>query len=252
LTIHDLSPLEHPEWFRKSFSKWYRLFLPILAKRVRVIFTPSEYTKRKVIQRFGVRNVIVTPNSVNPSCFHPGARHHIPEMPAKYILFVGSLQPRKNLHTLLVAWDEIKHQYPDLWLIIAGDGGSVFEKTELPSGERIRSMGYVDESDLPGLYAKATLFVLPSLDEGFGLPVLEAMACGTPVIASNGGALPATIDGAGLIFSASAPRSLSQVICECLENPALYASLVEKGLARVKEFSWERTAELVWKTLHEI
>lgn len=251
LTIHDLSTLEHPEWFNKSFAAWYRLFLPILAKRSRVVFTPSDYVKHKVEKQFGIRNVIVTPNAVNLSRFHPDAKQEALTLPKRYILFVGSLQPRKNLQLLLQAWHTIKEELDDLWLLVAGDGGSVFKQIEFVADERIRFLGYVSDTDLPGLYAHATLFVLPSLDEGFGLPALEAMACGTPVIVSNAGALPEVVEDAGLIFEVANVDHLIGAIREILCDNKMRLMLREKGLARAKTYSWQQSAERIWKTLHE-
>jgi glycosyltransferase involved in cell wall biosynthesis len=251
LTIHDLSPLEHPEWFQKSFAVWYRLFLPILAKRVRVVFTPSNTVKQKVMKRFRIENVIVTPNGVNPSCFHLDVQQCMDSLPSRYILFVGSLQPGKNLQTLLNAWNVIQDDYPDLWLVIVGQHRSIFRKVEFTASKRILYLGYVEESELPGLYSRATLFVLPSFDEGFGLPSLEAMACGTPVVVSDGGALPETIEDAGLIFRTLDVNDLALAMKQCLENHNLCMSLVAKGLERVKKFSWQTSAELIWNTLNE-
>lgn len=252
LTIHDLSPLEHPEWFTASYSVWYRLFLPILAKRVRVIFVPSKYVKEKVIKRFGVKNVIVTPNGVDTSVFHPDVKQSAIEFPTKYILFLGSIQPRKNLEGLMRAWSRINGQFKDTWLVIAGESGRVFRSVKFFGDERIRFLNYVPEEDLPALYANAELFMLSSFAEGFGLPALEAMACGTPVVVSDGGALPETVGDAGFIFSLEEPDSLAQAIEICLKDKNLRASLAEKGLERVRNFSWQNTAELVWKTLNEI
>ncbi|MGE5377991.1 MAG: glycosyltransferase family 4 protein [Bacteroidota bacterium] len=252
LTIHDLSPLEHPEYFTKSFSTWYCFFLPILAKRARIIFTPSWYVERKIKERFGIRNVIVTPNGVNTTCFSPAARQTLCELPEQYILFVGSLQPRKNLAALLKTWKQICHEYPNLWLVIGGDRGSVFNAINLPPGERVHYLGYVAEQELPAVYARALLFVLPSLDEGFGLSALEAMACGTPVIVSDGGALPEVAGNAAMVFKRSDPGSLSTAIRECLEDAELRASLIANGFERIKLFSWQESAELIWKTLNEI
>lgn len=252
LTIHDLSPLEHPEWFTRSYSAWYCLFLPMLAKRVRVIFTPSEYVKQKVIRRFGVENVIVTPNGVDTSVFRPETKQGVIDFPKKYVLFVGSLQPRKNLEGLMRAWHRVKDKFADTWLVVAGDSGHVFRSVKFFADERIRFLNYVAGEDLPGLYVSAELFVLPSFDEGFGLPALEAMACGTPVIVSNGGALPETVGKAGLIFSIEESDSLAQAIEQCLSDEDLRKSLAEKGLARAKDFSWQSTADLVWKTLNEL
>ena len=255
LTIHDLSPLEHPEWFNISFAAWYRLFLPILAKRVQKIFTPSEYVKQKVIRRFGIRDVTVTPNGVDHSRFHPCAKQTDFDLPQSYVLFVGTLEPRKNLGRLLQAWNEIKDDFKEMWLIVVGVSGSVFQAIRVRVSdemERVRFLGYVNDETLAGLYAKASLFVLPSQDEGFGLPALEAMASGTPVIVSDGGALPEVVGDAGLIFCLSDQNALKNALRVCLSSAELCAELSGKGLERAKKFSWRATAEIVWKNLHDI
>lgn len=253
LTIHDLSPLEHPEWFRGSFAAWYRLFLPILAKRVSIVFAPSEYVKHKVMRRFGIENVTVTPNGVNHSFFHPDVNQKEFDLPKSYILFVGSIEPRKNLDLLLRAWGEIKNDFEETELIIVGESAHVFESVHLSYElERVRFLGYVEDEILAGLYANATVFVLPSQDEGFGLPALEAMASGTPVIVSDGGALREIAGEAGLIFCLSNPAGLKNALKECLSNTRLRSDLREKGLMRAQQFSWKKTAELVWKHLNEL
>ena len=150
------------------------------------------------------------------------------------------------------AWHTLKDDFKDIWLVIAGEAGRVFRVVKFWGDERIRFMNYVNEADLPGLYAHAELLVLPSFDEGFGLPIIEAMACGTPVIVSNGGALPETVGDAGLIFDLSKPGDLAKTIQEYLNDHNLRTALQEKGLARAKNFSWQQTAELVWNTLNEI
>jgi glycosyltransferase involved in cell wall biosynthesis len=232
---------------------WYRLFLPILARRVRLVCTPSEYVKRKIVKRFGIKNVIITPNGVDHSHFHPAAKQIKLDLPKQYILFVGSLEPRKNLHLLFRAWNEIQDDFNDIWLIVVGVSGSVFRPIQVSHEmERVCWMGYIDDETLAGLYANATLFVLPSQDEGFGLPALEAMASGAPVIVSDGGALPEVVGEAGMMFCLSDPNGLSQALRECLSSDKLRRELKGKGLARVREFSWQATAELVWKHLHEI
>ena len=253
LTIHDLSPLEHPEWFHASFARWYRLFLPILARRVRRVFTPSEYVREKVIRRFGITAVHVTPNGVNHSLFHPDAKQTRFDLPRKYILFVGTLEPRKNLSRLLQAWDEIRVEFREVWLIIVGVGGNVFKPIQVSRYmEQVRFLGYVDDETLAGLYASALLFVLPSQDEGFGLPALEAMASGTPVMVSDGGALPELVGDAGVVFCLSSPNDLKNKLGEALANAKPRAVLREKGIERAKDFSWLKTAEIVWKNLHDI
>lgn len=253
LTLHDLSPLEHPGWFRKSFAAWYRLFLPILIRRVRVIFTPSIYVMEKIRRQFSVTNIVVTPNGVDRTVFHPLAKQDKYSLPKKYVLFVGTLEPRKNLTALFRAWNEVKDEFKDVWLIIAGTYGNVFGSLHLPKAmERVRFLGYVEERDLPGVYAGATVFVLPSIDEGFGLPILEAMACGVPVLASNGGALPEVVGDAGIIYDLSDTNGMSSALREYLANDWLRCSMKEKGLSKAGLFSWQNSAHILWNTLHEV
>lgn len=252
LTLQDLSALEHPEWFRPAFAAWYRILLPILIRRVRVVITPSEYVRQKVSRRFPGVHVIAIPSGVNTAFFHPGARRPLPDLPQRYGLFVGSLEPRKNLPALIQAWNKIHAGFPDVALVIAGTTGNVFRPVKFPQGiSNLHFSGYVNE-ELPSLFANAEFFVLPSLDEGFGLPVLEAMACGTPVIVSNGGALPEVVGDAGLIFDLSQPDTLAASMQICLTDRTVRSSLIEKGLARVKEFPWQSTADGIWNTLNDL
>lgn len=253
LTVHDLSVLENPNWFQKSFAAWYSFFVPILVRRTRILFVPSEYVRQKVLQRLGRSDVVVTSNGVDLSVFQPMARQEQSKLPPCYILFVGTLEPRKNLKTLLQAWNQIREDFKDVWLVIAGTQSTVHRTEYLPAPlERVMYLGYVEDSALPGLYANALFFVMPSLDEGFGLPALEAMACGTPVLVSNGGALPEVVGDAGLVFDLSDPTALSRSMLQCLQDQDLRSSLKEKGLARARDFSWQKTAELIWNTLNEI
>ncbi len=252
LTIHDLSALEHPEWFQSSFAAWYRLLQPLLARRVARITVPSEFIKRKVMARFALppEKVVTIPAGVDTSKFHPLNVSH--DM-GRYVLFVGTLEPRKNLAALLAAWNQIKGRHGDVCLVIAGGAGRVFSNSPVPaSAPQVRWMGYVPDEALPGLYAGAEMSVLPSLDEGFGLTALEAMACGTPVLVSDAGALPEVVGNAGAIFSLSDPSGLSSALNECLSSAAVCADMREKGLARAKRFSWQTTAQAVRSTLDEI
>jgi glycosyltransferase involved in cell wall biosynthesis len=219
---------------------------------VRKVLVPSEYVKQKVIERLGVKEVTVTPNGIDHAIFHPGARQRI-EMPGRYVLFVGTLEPRKNLNVLLDAWDKLSADFKDTWLVIAGASGEVFRSVNLsPDRERVCFPGYLDDEALAGLYANASLFVLPSREEGFGLPALEAMACGAPVLVSDGGALPEVVGEAAVIFSLSEPSGLRDALKTCLSDADLRLRLKEQGLERAREFSWPTTAELVWKSLNEI
>jgi glycosyltransferase involved in cell wall biosynthesis len=140
-----------------------------------------------------------------------------------------------------------------MWLMIVGVRGSVFKAIHVSHEiDRVRFLGYVDDETLAGLYANATVFALPSQDEGFGLPALEAMASGTPVIVSDGGALPEVVGDAGIRFYLADQNALEQTLKECLSNHRLRTELREKGLERAKKFSWQKTADIVWESLHDL
>jgi glycosyltransferase involved in cell wall biosynthesis len=249
-TIQDISPLEHPEWFSPDFAAWYRIFLPILVKRVRRILVSSEYVQRKVMAWFDINNVVVTSAGVDINFFHPEAKQDVYELPEKYILFLGSLEPRKNLPALLTAWNKISKDFPDVWLVIAGDAGRAFHHVNYPlSLERTRFLGYIPEAQLPGLYAGATIFVLPSIDEGFGLPALEAMACGTPVITSMAGALPEVVGNAALRIDPFCIDDLGDAMRTLISSDHLLSDLKEKGLEHSRKFTWERTTDRIWEVL---
>jgi len=251
LTLHDLSPLEHPEWFTPTFATWYRLFLPRLIRRVRRILVPSEYVRQNLLSHFHLPGdrVVVIPAGVDTDRF----RKVVPAGGSgRYILFVGTLEPRKNLATLLEAWKQIEKFHPKVSLILAGTAGHVFSPVLLPQNiDRVRLTGYVPEEDLPALYSGAEVFVFPSFDEGFGLPVLEAMACGTPVVVSRCGALPEVAGEAGLFIDPHNPAELAEVLNECLADAGLRSSLVERSRQQAQRFSWQVSSEKVWKILRE-
>ena len=251
LTLHDLSPLEHPEWFRPVFGLWYRIFLPALLRRVKRVVASSEFVRQKLLARFDlefVRTAVIS-GGVDVDRFRPDQQTLL-NIPERYILFVGSLQKRKNLMVLLQAWGMICKRFPGVYLLIAG-GRDKNQRAEPLSlvNESVCILGYVSEDELPGLYSGAIAFVLPSLDEGFGLPVLEAMACGVPVIASRAGSLPEVIGQAGLLFNPICPSDLANKIERLLSDEYLRSELVSRGLTRVQQFSWKRSAGELWEIL---
>lgn len=251
-TIQDLSPLEHPEWFRTDFAAWYRVLLPRLAKRVHHILVPSKYVKQKLYSYFNIDNVIVTSAGVDHNFFHPNAKQNKYALPEKYILFLGSLEPRKNLPALLSVWERINKAHKEVWLVIAGDAGKVFNNVSFPyHSEQTCFLGYIPEEHLPGLYSSATLFILPSLDEGFGLPALEAMACGTPVITSTAGALPEVVGDAALQVNPFCMDEIQEAMRTLLSSEKLRSDLIDKGLQHSRLFTWERSAEIIWDVLSD-
>lgn len=251
LTLHDLTALEHPEWFAPAFALWYRLLIPWLARRVKRIMTPAETVRQKILKRFSLPagQVSVVPGGVDTSRFHPGAARP-GGLPEKYIAFVGSLQPRKNLRVLLQAWEEVQPRHPDTWLVLAGGTESVFRpRNYIHQARNVHWAGYVAENDLPGLYASAQVFILPSLDEGFGLPALEAMASGTAVITASAGALPEVTAGAAMLFDPQDPVGLGLLIHQLLENPSQRREWADRGSQRAQALRWENSASMLWEVV---
>jgi|Deesub1362A_J573_1020465.scaffolds.fasta_scaffold03662_2 glycosyltransferase involved in cell wall biosynthesis len=264
LTIHDIAYLEHPEWFNRAFVKWYRFLVPRLVRQVRRVITVSRFTRDRLVETVEVslEKISVIPNGVDVR-FQPKAPEEVARtrnvlgIPSpNYVLSLGSLEPRKNLHRLLKAWSNIHHKLPDdVWLVITGAKGkySVFQNVsfnKLPP--RVYLTGYVPDEYLPALYSGALAFVYVSLYEGFGLPPLEAMACGTPVVTSNITSLPEVVGNAAILVNPYDIRDITDGIYELIRNDALREELKSKGMERAKQFTWDRTAALTWEVLKAV
>ncbi len=254
VTIHDLSVLDHPEWFTARFRLWYLFLLPRLARRASSILTVSEHSRRSILKRFGLpeEKVSVVPDGVNLRHFHPcdpGPARAKYDLRRDYILFVGSIDPRKNLERLLQAWARLG-EFGAMELVIVGSRGNMFRPVPVRSSRRrTRFLGYVPDEDLPALYAGATFFIMPSLFEGFGLSVLEAMACGTPVITSHAGALPEVAGDAALQVDPTSVEGMTEAMRTLLMDHDLRSVLSKKGMERACQFSWERSAAKIWEAL---
>lgn len=252
LTLHDISVLEHPEWFSPVFAAWYKFLLPRLVKRVRKIVTVSDYSKDRIRLRFQVPGdqIIVISNGVDQHHFRPRVRKEIRHVRKKYrlereyVLTVCTWQPRKNLHNLLSAWQQVSIRFPQLELIIVGRKGKVYRnQAYIPLPVNVRWLVAVSDNDLPALFSGAFACVQPSLYEGFNLPVLEAMACGTPVLAANTTATPGLVSDAGMLFD---PRNVEDMVVNLeavFEDDSLRSKMREWGQERASHYSWERTAE---------
>lgn len=254
VTIHDISVLDHPEWFTARFRLWYLFLLPRLASRARTVLTVSEHSRQSILKRFRLpqEKVMVVPDGVNPREFHPSDAEPVRakyELRNPYVLFVGSIDPRKNLERLLQAWIRLA-EFKDVQLVIVGSKGSMFRPVSMQSStRRTRFLGYVPDEDLPGLYSGATFFIMPSLFEGFGLSVLEAMACGAPVISSHAGALPEVVGDAAIQVDPTSVEGMAEAMRRLLLEDGLRAMLREKGMARARQFSWEGSARQIWDVL---
>lgn len=258
LTLHDLSVYDHPHSFSPLFRWWHRLLIPRLAGQAEKIITDSAFSRERIIYHLGLppEKVTVIACGVDRGWFYPRtateiarvrARYRLPEA---YFLFVGSLEARKNLRRLLLAWKEMPDRPADLGLVLAGRSGRAFRRLDLdPLPAAVHRPGYIAEQDLPALYSGARALVLPSRYEGFGLPVLEAMACGTAVLCSR---IPALVDTAGpaaLLFDPDDDQDMAAALARLVREPELRQDLIQRGRQRARQFSWERTSEQVWAAL---
>src|SRR6516225_2002081 len=256
LTVHDAATLDHPEWFERKFALWYGALLPRLIRKVRAIITVSHFSKERIVRLTGVdpERVHVVSNGVEPS-FRPADAKAVKQVRAKfdlnnpYILFVGSLAPRKNLKMLLEAWRLGGFDGATLPVVVAT--GDLFQKCPFYSiPEAVRLLGRVEDEVLPVLYSGATGFVYPSIYEGFGLPPLEAMACGCPVAVSDIPAHREVFGGAALYFDPFTPTDISSKLDALLRlDPVARRSLIERGLERAVGYTWETAASETWRIL---
>jgi glycosyltransferase involved in cell wall biosynthesis len=257
VTIHDCGFHDHANSFSPVFANWYQWLIPRLARRARRIITVSEFSRQRLLEFTGVDadRVVVIPNGVSPH-FAPVDPQSVAAvkrrlgLPSRYVLSVGSLEPRKNLSRLLDAWRRMQPAERDVSLVLVGASSKHFQAVDF-AGDMASVIfpGYIDDADLPAVYAGATLFVYPSLYEGFGLPVLEAMACGAPVVCSGATALPEVVGTAGILVDPYDPEAIADGIRRVLENDALQARLRQRGLELARQYTWERAAAATWQVL---
>ena len=256
MTLHDLSP-----WLSQAPSETWqpdatrvRRRTPVLLRSGRATFviTPSEAVRRAAIERFSLNpdRVVAIPLAASehfhpietPPQPHPAQAPAAPfALPRPYFLFVGTLEPRKNIGRLVEAWREI-HKTHDVDLVLAGRTRSDFTAPAPEPGLRI--LGAVPEENLAGLYSGALACVYPSLYEGFGLPVLEAMQCGALMITSNDPAIREVSGGAAIHVDALDTRALAEALAAVARAPETFSAQRVRGLARAREFTWQRTARL--------
>jgi glycosyltransferase involved in cell wall biosynthesis len=255
VTVHDLHPVYFSEQFGYSaiHFKFALKLLPFLARRVIV---PSFFVKEELLKAVDLKDEIVDVvyEGYNAELFRPCSDEMKAEfsgrygIKAPYLLFVGSLFPYKNVKTLLKSFMDIKNKIPHSLVII---GRKDVARDPLHEDERIIYLDYMSTNELPYFYSYADMLIHPSLFEGFGLTLLEAMACGTPVISSRGGSLPEVVGDAGIYFDPLDSAALSRLILEVVSNRGLRSELREKGFRQVRKFSWDRTAEGILKSCED-
>ncbi len=255
ITVHDLAFLLYPRFLTRQSARYYGQ-VDLAARRASQIIAVSQSTKRDVIKLLGVppERVTVIYEAAHPifkQLDHDRAREHVATrygITQDFILFVGTIEPRKNLPTLLQAFRRMLDVYHvDATLAIAGKPGWLTDQmnenvSSLNLNDKVHFLGPVPNEELVYLYNAARVFALPSFYEGFGLPPLEAMACGTPVVVSNTSSLPEVVGDAGQMVDPDDVEAWSVALWRVLTDKGLRDEMCEKGLRRTASFSWERTA----------
>ena len=256
VTMYDIIPLVLPQYWPARQRIVFALTNRLALRTARRVIAISESTRRDLIRRFHVdpRRIAVTPLAADER-FRPQPASEIERvrqiynLPARFMLCVGINKPPKNLPRLVAAYVRVIAKSPemDAGCVIAGAWDERYPEareraSRLGVNDRVRFLGPIPDADLPTLYAAADLFVMPSLYEGFGLPVLEAMACGAPVICSNTSSLPEVAGDAALEFDPYDVGAMAAAIQQALSDPELRAVLRERGLERARLFDWDRAA----------
>jgi glycosyltransferase involved in cell wall biosynthesis len=266
VTIHDCIHLMFPQYLpNRAAYAYVRASMWAAARRSDRILTVSEASKRDILSHFGIKpeKIVVVYNAIDEHFSATPSEEHVArirerfQLDHKFVLYVGNIKPHKNLVRLIEAFSELRRTHDDLKLLIIGD-----EISKLPALRRavhrhklhkyVRFLGYLKDDTLTVLYRLASVFVFPSLYEGFGLPPLEAMASGTPVVTSNVSSLPEVTGDAAVLVDPYDVDSIGNGIRRILDDPRLAEELRLKGLKRAREFSWERSVEKTQRVYREV
>jgi len=251
VTIHDLAFLENPLWFSKNFVRFYKFLIPKIAKKAKIIFTVSHFSKNEIVKHYNIDpiKIVVVYNSVTafPISEKPVNEH------GRYILIVGSLDKRKYIHNLIEAFHKLKDD--NLKLLIAGDVNSIFNNTDnnsLKSNVNVLVLGRVTDNELSQLYSNALIFIYPSLYEGFGIPPLEAMYYGCATIVSDIESLREVCGDASLFVDPYNTDDIAQKIEFLANNEISRIDLIQKGKQNIKKYSWEKSAAIITDSIKNL
>lgn len=253
VTVHDVLAWRSPELYSRSGAAQQRLLVSRAARRAQRIVVASEFTKHELVELVGVAAERVVPvplgvdrrfQPIEPEPMQLAHRFGIPPIP--FILWVGTAEPRKNLATLLRAFGLVRRRAPECVLVVVGLDHTEDRDLERELdrfGPSVIRPGFVTDDELVALYSATSCLVFPSLNEGFGLPPLEAMACGAPVVASNRSSIPEVIGDAGILVDALDPDDIADGIERVVLSPETAQDMRRRGLERSRLFTWDRCAE---------
>jgi glycosyltransferase involved in cell wall biosynthesis len=245
-THHDVNYVRHPESYTRTFRLLYRTMTPIMLARIKSLLTVSAFSKGEIAQvyKYPEKKIFVVPNAVSGD-FHPGSQETNKQ---DYLLAVSSPSAHKNFSRMIEAFLMLRG-HEDLQLRIVGGASGVFNDDNLQRlasrDSRIQFLGRLSDSELIAQYQNATAFVFPSLYEGFGIPPLEAQACGCPVLAANAASIPEVLQASALYFDPLDVSHMSAAMERILTDIPLRQSLRRRGLINVARFSWEESARQV-------
>lgn len=253
-----------PEIFPWLDRLYTHTMMPLFCRKAAAVITHAEIGRRDIARLVGAdpTKISVIPHGVDPwlrpadDAERAAVRSRY-ELPRPYVFFLGGLNPLKNVGNLLRAMAILGEKHDDLELVLAGFRRWRFEEDlrlieELGLSSRVRQIGYVPDEDLAALYSAAECFALPSWYEGFGIPILEAMACGCPVVTSTRGACPEVAGGAGLTVEPDDPEAVADAIDRLLTDPSRRRACIEAGLRRASGFTWERTGERIREVIRSL
>ena len=267
VVIHDLSFIYYPQYSSPRNLRDNLKFVPRAITKANRVIAVSNSSKGQIVDHYGTdpAKITVVYNAVDHSEYYPRSAKEVSairnkyKLPAKYILFTGTIEPRKNVVGILNAYAALDERVKkDYGLVLAGGKGWNDESIRQAidrlqsAGEKIICTGYVPDKNLPMLFSGASLFVWPSFYEGFGVPPLEAMACGVPVITSDNSSLPEVVGDAAIKVKAENTAAISKAMASVLTNAKLAAELRQKGLVQAKLFSWEKSAEILMDVFNEL
>jgi glycosyltransferase involved in cell wall biosynthesis len=259
MTLYDLSFALFPETHLRVLRWSSNVLVPRFLRTCDRVIAISESTKRDAVRLYGIpEDKIVVTHLAAEDRFRPAVPDRVAEvrirfgLPPRFLLYVGTIEPRKNLNVLLGALLRLKGQGQEVPLVVSGSLGWLYDGFLA----KIRSLGleslvllpgFVPDDDLPALYTAAEVFVYPSVYEGFGIPILEAMGCGTPVLCSNVSSLPEVAGDGGILLPPGDPAAWAEAIARLTERPVLRRELRERGFRQASRFRWEETAKRTWE-----